>query len=247
MRLSELTDGIHRGIISPIQVHIFHNRCANPADWTYVRIRETYGIKRDETIRYAFRWTSCGLFWDRGTGGGRDPHLFPLDRPTFRDHILARETELNCITRRDAPILAFDLALQRRRIAVILLEVACLKLPPEFLNITLPSPEWLNGIAGEPELRICAPQEFEAARHYFCQYEAISFFFFHFQSVIEGRNPRLIVNSDETQLSARKRFRVLTDASHLPLIKAETKLHRLTGLCMISARGAVFKPIIILK
>jgi hypothetical protein len=52
---------------------------------------------------------------------------------------------------------------------------------------------------------------------------------------------------DETQLSARKRFRVLTGAGHLPLIKAEMKVPHLTGLCTISAGGAVFKSIIILK
>jgi hypothetical protein len=80
-----------------------------------------------------------------------------------------------------------------------------------------------------------------------CDCEAISFFFLQFQSVIEGRNPRLIFNLDETQLSARKRFRVPTGAGHLPLIKAETKLPHLTGLCTVSAGGAVFKPIIILK
>jgi hypothetical protein len=80
----------------------------------------------------------------------------------------------------------------------MLLEAACLELPPEFLNITGPSSEWLNGIAGELDLRLCAPQEFEMARRYFCGYEAIFFFFLHFHSVIEGRNPRLIFNMDES-------------------------------------------------
>jgi hypothetical protein len=87
MRLSDLTDGLHRGILSPIQVHIFHNRCANPADWPYAQIRETYGIKRDEAIRHALLRTSRQLFWDPGMGGGRDPYLSPLDLPTFRDHV----------------------------------------------------------------------------------------------------------------------------------------------------------------
>jgi hypothetical protein len=179
-------------------------------------------------------------------GGGRDPYLSPFDLPTFRDHVLARAAELNCIARRDALILAFDMSLQRRRVAIMLLEAACFELPPQFLDITPPSAEWLNGIAGELDLRICAPQKIEAARRYFCDYEAI-FFFLRFQSVIEGRNPRLIFNMDETKLSARKRFHVLTGAGHLPLIKAETKLPHLTGLCTISTGGTVFMPIIVLK
>jgi hypothetical protein len=179
-------------------------------------------------------------------GGSPEPYLSPLDLPTFRDHMLARAAELNCITRRDARILAFDLALHRRRIAG-LLEAACLELPPELPNITPGSPEWLKEIAGELDLRICAPQEFEAVRRYFCDYEAISFFFLRFQSVIERRHLCLIFNMDGTQLSARKRFRVLTGAGHLLLINAETILPHLTRLCTISAGGAVFKPIIILK
>jgi hypothetical protein len=180
-------------------------------------------------------------------GSGHDPYLSPLDLPTFCAHVLARAAELNCITRRGALILAFDLALQRRGITVMLFEGACFELPPEFLSITPPSPEWLNGIAGELDLRICAPRELEAARRYFCDYEALSLFFLHFQSVIEGRNRCLIFNMDETHLSARKWFRVLTGVGHLPLIKTETKLPHLTRLCTISAGGAVSKPIIILK
>jgi hypothetical protein len=77
MRLSELTDGLHRGILSSIQAYIFHNPSANPADWTYARIRETSGIKRDETTGHALLRTFCGLFWDPGMGGSRDPYLSP--------------------------------------------------------------------------------------------------------------------------------------------------------------------------
>jgi hypothetical protein len=46
MRLSELTDGLHRGILSLIQFHIFHNRCVNPADWTYATTRNLRHQKR---------------------------------------------------------------------------------------------------------------------------------------------------------------------------------------------------------
>jgi hypothetical protein len=68
-------------------------------------------------------------------GSGRDPYLSRLDLLTFGDHVLSRAAELNCIARRDVLILVFDLALQQRRIAVMLLEAACLELPPEFLNL----------------------------------------------------------------------------------------------------------------
>jgi hypothetical protein len=64
-----------------------------------------------------------------------------VDMPRFRDAILERAAELNYITRRDALVFAFDLALRRCRVAVILLEAANLEIPDEFLSLTSPSPE----------------------------------------------------------------------------------------------------------
>jgi hypothetical protein len=109
-------------------------------------------------------------------GGGRDPSLSLLDMPRFRDEILERAAELNCITRRDALVFAFDLTLRRRRIAAMLLEAANLEIPDKFLSLTSPSPEWLNTIVQELDLKICAPQELEVTRRCFCDHGAISFF-----------------------------------------------------------------------
>jgi hypothetical protein len=96
--------------------------------------------------------------------------------PRFRDEILEQAAELNRITRRDALVFTFDLAPRRLQIAVILLEAANLEILEEFLSLTSPSPEWLNTIAQELDLKICAPQELEAVPRCFCDYGAISFF-----------------------------------------------------------------------
>jgi hypothetical protein len=109
------------------------------------------------------------------------------------------------------------------------------------------SPSWLNSVADLLGLKICAPQAIEAVRRYFCDVAAVTRFFTTFSDVIQGRDPRLVFNMDETQLSAKKRFRVLTVAGKLPLVKAQSKLPHLTGLCTISASGACFRPIVILK
>jgi hypothetical protein len=50
MRLSELVDGVHHVVLSDIQVRLFHDRCSNPHDWTYVRIRPAYHITQDEAV-----------------------------------------------------------------------------------------------------------------------------------------------------------------------------------------------------
>jgi hypothetical protein len=245
-RLSEPVDGVHHGVLSDIQVRLFHDRCSNPDYWTYAPIRAADHITRDEAVRPALLRIACGLFWQIGMEGGRDRYLSLLNMSQLRGEILERAAELNCITRRDALVFAFDLALRCRRIAVMLLEAANLEIPDEFLSLTSPLPEWLNNIAQELDLKICAPQELEAARRCFCNYGVISFFI-HFQSVIEGRNPRLVFNMEDMQLLVRKRFRGLTGPGHPPLTKAETKLPHVTQLCTISVGGVVFKSIIILK
>jgi hypothetical protein len=179
--------------------------------------------------------------------GSTDPYLSLLDLVKFRDAIIERCFELNCITRSEARILARDLAFTRRRIAAMLLQEARLELPADLLDVSPPSPEWMNMIAQELQVRICSPQEIDAARRHFCDHMSISMFFVTFRDVIEGRDKRLVFNMDETQLSSRKRFHVLAVNGHYPLVKAEAKLPHLTGVCTISAGGAVFRPIIILK
>jgi hypothetical protein len=109
--------------------------------------------------------------------------------------------------------------MQRRRVAPTLLQAARLEFHVELLEWHPPCLEWLNAIAQELGLKICLPQEIDADRRHFCDNTAISMFFVMFQVVIDGRDHRLAFNADETQLSARKRFRVLTGQGNLPLVK----------------------------
>jgi predicted xylose isomerase-like sugar epimerase len=61
------------------------------------------------------------------------------------------------------------------------------------------------------------------------------------------RDWRLIWNADETQLHAMKRFKVICDQSHLPLVTAFEHVPHLTGMVSISGGRVVLAPIIILK
>jgi hypothetical protein len=246
-QVSELQAAVKEGILSPVQVATLRTRCQQPTFWTYQLLGDKFKIKREEALRHAIIRTAYGLYWEPGMTGGQDPYLSRLDRAKFHQNVLEQAGDLNCITRRDALLLACDLLRARRKTAASLLRTAAIKPPFDIMEVEPPSPEWLNGVARELELKICAPQELEAARRQFCDHAAIRSFFVTFADVIAGRDPRLVFNMDETQLSARKRFRVLTGSGHLPLVKAESKLPHITGVCTISAAGTVFRPIIILK
>ena len=56
----------------------------------------------------------------------------------------------------------------------------------------------------------------------------------------------LILNMDETMLSAKRRLKVLAQKVYFPLIPEQIKLPHLTGCVTISAIGHVFDPLIIL-
>jgi hypothetical protein len=153
------------------------------------------------------------------------------------------------MTRTDALNLAYRLRKRRQVMAANLLQRANFEatVSADLIRDEMPSSSWLNSIADISGLKICAPQEIEAARRSFCDVSALTMFFSKFGEVINGRDPRLVFNMNETQLSAQKKFRVPTIAGKLPLVKAQGKLPHLTGVCTISAAGTCFRPIVILK
>jgi hypothetical protein len=80
----------------------------------------------------------------------------------------------------------------------------------------------------------------------FCNAEKVTHFLVSHEALFR-RDPRLLWNTDETQLNALKRFKVLCDQRQLPLVTALEHISHLTGVVSISGGAAVLPPIIILK
>jgi hypothetical protein len=76
--------------------------------------------------------------------------------------------------------------------------------------------------------------------------------FFNNVALLLNRDPRLILNMDETSVNAKKRFKVLTapDPGHvnhaLPITVQVSKFPHLTGCITVTAAGKLFDPLIIL-
>lgn len=62
---------------------------------------------------------------------------------------------------------------------------------------------------------------------------------------IMDRHPALIVNMDETMLTAKRRLKVLAKKGRLPLIPDMIKVPHITGCVAFTATGHVFDPLII--
>jgi hypothetical protein len=129
----------------------------------------------------------------------------------------------------------------------MLLGAASIQAPSGVMHVEPPSDAWVNNIPEDLNVHICASQEPATARRHAGDHSRIQSFLVTFQDVIAGRDPRLVINMDKTQLMARKRLRVLTEAGRLPLVTVVAKLPHITGECTVSAGGTVSRPMIILK
>jgi hypothetical protein len=129
----------------------------------------------------------------------------------------------------------------------MLLSSTGLQTPADFLDIPSPSREWLSTKTQELNVFICSAHELDFVRRHFCDHASIAPFFANFRPFIEGRFSGHVFSMHEMQLSALKTFNVLVGQGRLSLADAQTKLPHITGVCTVSAGGAVFRPMIILK
>jgi hypothetical protein len=96
-RIQELEAAMVNGFLSNLQLHVFRDRCSNPCSWIDSALRCNYRVSQDEAVRKCLVPTASGLPWVRHMGGARDPSLSPFDVPRFRDAVLQRAADLNCI------------------------------------------------------------------------------------------------------------------------------------------------------
>jgi hypothetical protein len=239
---NEIAKGAADLVLSSIQYQIIINRRHLSS---YQQRREKYDISSDNAVIKCIVRTAYGFLWTPGNQGGRFGYLSDLGLVQFRKLIVRHATDFDCISHEPSvPAQTKASGICHENFGARALRGhSQSRLDPR--NRTCSS--WLNEIAHVLGLKICAPQELEAARRHLCDVPAITLFLTTSTGIIYGRDPRLVFNMDETQLSAKKRFRVLTVAGNLPLVKPPSKLPQLTGIVTISAGGACFRPIVILK
>jgi hypothetical protein len=108
-----------------------------------------------------------------------------------------------------------------------------------------PDRSWLNHVADRIGIRIKNPQKIDALRVKACNKDTVGIFFDRFSALM--RRPRcLILNCDETHISSRKNFKVVSDIHVPPLTREAPKFPHFSAMCTISASGHAFEPTIIL-
>ena len=168
-------------------------------------------------LSHCLRRTCLCLRWCPGLKTGPDPYLCVPDTEKFRELVSQACDDVNCVTTCKALHLAFDLRRERlRRATKLLLCAGCDRLADGLRDPIPPSRPWLNSVCSHLDIHLCRAQELEAARRIYCDFDAVTQWFVHFSQLFQ-RNPLLLFNMDETQLTTKKHLRVLCPEGQVPM------------------------------
>jgi hypothetical protein len=168
----------------------------------------------------------------------------------FREIACECARQINCLTKAEAREIVFHLREERIVSAIGLLRAmgsdGLLKRVLEIYPSQEPDDDTLRTLCEQANLKMCRPQTLELERRMLCKAEKVANFLVSHEGLFR-RDPRLLWNTDETQLNTLKRFKMLCDQGQLPLVTAFEHIPHLTEVVSISGSGAVLPPIIILK
>jgi hypothetical protein len=192
--------------------------------------------------------TALGLDWEPGEGGGANPYLCEEDATIFSEIVKRAAAQLNCIGTNQGLSIAFRIREDRRAMAMRLLRSIGsdgLAEDVKLMRAEVPDWSWIKGAVERLGIKIKRAQKLEELRRISCNTVAIRSFLDKFE-LLMNRDPLLILNCDETNISSRKRFRVLVPEGWAALKNHAGQLPHFSAMCTISAAGDRFRPMIIL-
>lgn len=241
--LNEIKAALDDGYLSEDQVEIFNDRKDKK---TYDQIVEKHRLSCKTVLTHCLSRTSRLMFWKPAMPGRGEDYLSPFDRDIFFGIIGDAADDSNCVPAIYALSLAYYLKKRRNlRASYILNFIGCNKLAANLKDAEIPSRAWLNILVQDSEFKITSSQQIEIERRTFCDASTIYLYFLVHQGLFQ-RDRRLIINMDETMLSAKRRLKVLAREGKLPLVPEAVKVPHLTGCVAFTASGFVFDPMIIL-
>ena len=242
--MDEIHASLQSGYLSEEQVEIVESRINDHL--TYTDIIQYYGISGRTALTHALARTSCLEYWNKGMNGQGNSYLSKFDIDLFLKIIGDAADDSNCIPCIYAVSLAHYLKKKRNEKAYILLTfMNCRELAMKFTNADPPCRSWIYNVMKKTNFRVLTGQTIEFERRHMCD-TMIIFFYFKLHEELFQRPASLILNMDETQLTAKRRLKVLARKGMLPLIPDAVKVPHLTGCVTFTASGFVFEPLIIL-
>ena len=246
MWLEELKQAANINILSCTQVQIIEERSIG---FTYEDIRKIHNLSCDAALVTCLVRTSQCKFWEPGYPGGNDTYLSLLDAIKFKSLIIEAANDANCVPTTIAISIAYSLRKERIQKAIsILQDIRCNGLISHLDDLCYPSDSWLYHIKQDNGFKIVTPQELDIARRLYCDTIAIHNFFSAFESLLQLKDPRLLLNMDETMCNTKKKLKIIVPQNiKNPLIIKPAQIPHITGVLTVTAFGQYLKPMVILS
>lgn len=247
-KLRAIKEDIHAalqgGYLSMEQVSILETRLTFKS--SYSELLRQFSISGRTALTHALYRTAALEYWSRGMNASSFSYLSKFDEALFIKIITDAADDCNCIPAIYGVSLAHYLRKKRNARAFYLLTaIGCPDLASRFTKTAPPSRTWLFHKVQSINIKIVTGQTIEFERRRCCNVSTI-FFYFQLHSFLFNRSPCLILNMDETMLTAKRRLKVLAQKGQLPLIPEAVKVPHLTGCVTFTASGYLFEPLIIL-
>lgn len=175
---------------------------------TYKNLISKYKIGGKCSLMHCLIRTSKLMYWDHGMACEGTSYLNDYDTCIFLEIIRNACDDSNCIPTIYAVSLAYYLKKRRNeRVKAFLRHLQLYQLEKQCEIVFPPSKSWINHVLIDSDIRIASGQQIEFMQRMPCNIPTI--FFFEIHKELFKRDPALILNMDETMLSARKRLKVL--------------------------------------
>jgi hypothetical protein len=130
----------------------------------------------------------------------------------------------------------------------MLVDIGCIHIAQsvnQHYSIEPPDSDWLTHATSSLGIDIVNPVELDEARARLSNPKTIEEFFSKCSAYFD-RDPRLIINVDETQISSHRKFKVLQIPGQAPIRHKREELPHFTAMCAIIGNGMKLPPTIIL-
>jgi hypothetical protein len=184
--MEELQEAVDQGIISQLQFEIFVERSKYRK---YDEICRDIRLSSHLSLEHILIRTALGRKWERGQKGGNFTYLSDLDAEKFKTVIIHCSRSLNCLTRRTAINLAYQLAKNRVKAGRSLLhEIRCPTLAESLQEPDPPCKSWVTGFVSALGFHVCRPEMLDSIRRRMRDDGSISYFFYTFAELF-NRHP----------------------------------------------------------
>ena len=194
--------------------------------------------------------TALGLPWEPNSKGGRNPFLCPTDLNTLKEEAIDRcQAGTNFIELDEFLELALEIKISRMLLAARFLKTINCDKFASHLNAEEelePSRQWVNITVQNLGLSLELPSTIEEERFDAASKNLIKRFFHIYKQLIENCPRALLFGADETMLKAIMRKKVISNSTHDNLLRKDSDIPHITGMCCHNVNGRSPPPFIIL-